>query len=400
MPIQIELQRGPSLSERPVEIVERKGLGHPDTICDMLSEMFSVALSKYYLDRFGLVLHHNVDKALLCAGRSEPMFGGGRILKPAELYLSGRATTEVKGEIVPVRELAEAALSAWFQQHMHAFDVESGIRLHCLAQPGSTDLVELFERQREHGVFLANDTSMGVGFAPLTELERVVLAVERALNTTQFKQRFPETGEDIKVMGLREGERITLTIACAFVGGFLDDIGAYRDAKEKLLAAALGAARQVTSLDVTAQVNTADDMTGGAVYLTVTGTSAEAGDDGETGRGNRANGLITPYRPMALEAMAGKNPITHVGKLYSAAANQMASALIAEVPGLSEAECHLVSQIGTPIDKPRVVHLRIKYGEERLPPGITAMIRDIVDREIARIPKLWKSFLAATLSVA
>ncbi len=107
MSIQIERRYGPSPGDRPVEIVERKGLGHPDTICDMLSEKFSVVLSKYYLERFGFVLHHNVDKALLSAGQSEPAFGGGRILKPIDLYLSGRATIAFKGERVPVREIAK-----------------------------------------------------------------------------------------------------------------------------------------------------------------------------------------------------------------------------------------------------------------------------------------------------
>jgi S-adenosylmethionine synthetase len=400
MPIQLELRHGPSLGDRPVEIVERKGHGHPDTICDMLCERFSVALSKYYLKRFGLVLHHNVDKALLAAGQSEPAFGAGRVLRPFDLYLSGRATIELKGERVPVRELAEAAIATWLQQHLHAFDAATGVRVHCLAQPGSADLTELFARQRDRGVLLANDTSYGVGFAPLTELERVVLRVEQTLNETHFKERFPETGEDVKVMGLRENDRITLIIACAFIGRFLNDIGSYCDAKDRLHAVAFETARSITSREVVVQVNTADDMSGGAVYLTVTGTSAEAGDDGETGRGNRANGLITPYRPMTLEAMAGKNPITHVGKLFSAAASCVANALVAEVRGLTEAECHLLSQIGTPIDRPRVVHLCIRYAEETLPPDVKDQIRSIAWREIARIPELWKSFLAATISVA
>jgi S-adenosylmethionine synthetase len=400
MPIHIERRRGPALDDLPVEIVERKGLGHPDTICDMLSEKFSVALSKHYLDRFGLVLHHNVDKALLSAGQTEPAFGGGRILKPIDLYLSGRAAVEVRGACVPVRELAEKVVATWFGQHMHAFDCVAGIRLHCLVQPGSSDLVNLFMRQRERGVFLANDTSIGVGFAPMTELERIVLAVEQTLNGAQFKQRFPETGEDIKVMGLREHDHITLTVACAFIGRFLKDIGAYRDAKEQLRAAALQIARRITAREVVVDVNTADDMSAGEVYLTVTGTSAEAGDDGETGRGNRSNGLITPYRPMTLEAVAGKNPITHVGKLYSTAANYMASALVAEVPQVSEAECLLVSQIGTPIDRPRFVHLRVKYDKMTLPPDIEDRIRSVTEHEIARIPELWKSFLAAAAPVA
>ena len=400
MPIHIERRRGPALDDLPVEIVERKGLGHPDTICDMLSEKFSVALSKHYLDRFGLVLHHNVDKALLSAGQTEPAFGGGRILKPIDLYLSGRAAVEVRGACVPARELAEKVVATWFGQHMHAFDCAAGIRLHCLVQPGSSDLVNLFMRQRERGVFLANDTSIGVGFAPMTELERIVLAVEQTLNGAQFKQRFPETGEDIKVMGLREHDHITLTVACAFIGRFLKDIGTYRDAKEQLRAAALQIARRITAREVVVDVNTADDMSAGEVYLTVTGTSAEAGDDGETGRGNRSNGLITPYRPMTLEAVAGKNPITHVGKLYSTAANYMASTLVAEVPQVSEAECLLVSQIGTPIDRPRFVHLRVKYDKMTLPPDIEDRIRSVTEHEIARIPELWKSFLAAAAPVA
>jgi S-adenosylmethionine synthetase len=399
MPLRIERLEGLSLGNRPVEIVERKGLGHPDTICDMLSEAFSVALSRYYLERFGLILHHNVDKALLSAGRSKPAFGGGRVLKPFDLYLSGRATIEMKGERVPIGELAETAVAAWFKQHMHAFDAATGVRVHCLTQPGSTDLTELFTREREHGVHLANDTSYGVGFAPLTELERVVLKVEQTLNETRFKERFPETGEDIKVMGLRENDRITLTIACALIDRFVDNIGSYRDAKERLRAVALETARSITDREVVVEVNAADDRSG-AVYLTVTGTSAEAGDDGETGRGNRANGLITPYRPMALEAMAGKNPVTHVGKLYSAAAGYIANALVAEVAGLSEAECHLLSLIGTQIDRPRLVHLRIRYGEETLPRDVEDKIRAIAWREIARIPTLWKTFLAAAISVA
>jgi len=47
----------PSIAASPIEIVERKGLGHPDTICDHLSEELSRSLSKYYLEHFGCVLH-------------------------------------------------------------------------------------------------------------------------------------------------------------------------------------------------------------------------------------------------------------------------------------------------------------------------------------------------------
>ena len=77
MTILIELLKCPSVADSSVEVVERKGLGHPDTICDLLSEELSRALARYYLDNFGSVLHHNVDKSLLVGGRSLPAFAGG-----------------------------------------------------------------------------------------------------------------------------------------------------------------------------------------------------------------------------------------------------------------------------------------------------------------------------------
>ncbi len=87
----------------------------------------------------------------------------------------------------------------------------------------------------------------------------------------------------------------------------------------------------------------------GDVFLTVTGTSAEAGDDGEVGRGNRTCGLITPYRSITLEAAAGKNPVSHVGKLYNLVASRIAAAITAEIPDVPDAACVLVSQIGRPV---------------------------------------------------
>ena len=400
MQVLIEHQHGPWTGARPIEIVERKGLGHPDTICDMLSEQLSLTLSKYYLDHFGLILHHNVDKALLAAGRSEPAFGGGRTLEPMDIFLSGRAIHDVRGKIVPVCDLANESTAAWLRQNMHALNLATDVRFHCLVRPGSPELVDLFLRQRDHGVYLANDTSCGTGFAPLTELERVVLAVERKLNAPEFKIEFPETGEDIKVMGAREGDDITLTVTCAFVGRHLKNIAAYSNAKDRLREAVLMTAGKITGRAVAARINLADEIAIGSVFLTVTGTSAEAGDDGQTGRGNRANGLITPCRPMTLEASAGKNPVTHVGKLYNAAASRLAAAVVTEVSGIVEAECYLVSHIGSPIDQPRIAHLRIRSHEGGLSSGVNDKIRVIAEREIAAIPLLWKSFLTQSISVA
>lgn len=44
------LQQAP-VADRRVEVVERKGLGHPDTLCDALVEAIAVALNRLYRER-------------------------------------------------------------------------------------------------------------------------------------------------------------------------------------------------------------------------------------------------------------------------------------------------------------------------------------------------------------
>ncbi len=65
-----DLVLSPLATSDDVEVVERKGAGHPDTICDALAETLSRNLCREYQSRFGYILHHNVDKALLCGGRA------------------------------------------------------------------------------------------------------------------------------------------------------------------------------------------------------------------------------------------------------------------------------------------------------------------------------------------
>jgi S-adenosylmethionine synthetase len=161
----------------PFEVVERKGLGHPDTICDALAEQVSLRLSRFYVEQFGLILHHNVDKVLLVGGESVPAFGGGVIRAPIEIVLAGRATREFRGVPVPIDMLAEDACRTWLAAHLHALDAGS-VQIRVRIHPGSPDLVDLYLRQRRTGMWLANDTSCGVGFAPLSRLERAVIAAE------------------------------------------------------------------------------------------------------------------------------------------------------------------------------------------------------------------------------
>jgi S-adenosylmethionine synthetase len=340
------------------EVVERKGLGHPDTICDALAESLSQALSRYYRDTFGVILHHNVDKALLVGGAARPAFDGGEILEPIEIYLAGRAVDRAGNETVPVRNIAMETARRWLMDNLPHLDVDRHVRLHCRIRPGSVELRDLFQRRRG-GPVLANDTSCGIGYAPLSLLERMVLAVERDINAPAFRAAHPEGGEDVKIMGLRGGRDsvLSLTVARAFIGRHLSGRAAYEEAKTNLASEARRIAAAVDCGDVRVAVNTADGESDDQIYLTVTGTSGEAGDDGEVGRGNRINGLITPGRPMSLEAVAGKNPVSHVGKLYNLAAGEIARDIVVELADVTYAEVSLVSAIGRPIDQPQFVRL-------------------------------------------
>jgi len=381
-----------------VEVVERKGLGHPDSICDALAEQVCVRLCRHYRERFGAILHHNVDKILLCAGAARPGFGGGEVTAPIELYLGGRATSEYRGEVIPVAELATEACQDWLRANLRALDVERDVRIVPRIRPGSGELAGLLGRG-EGGVALANDTSCGAGFAPPTDLERVVLAVESALNHADTKARYPAIGEDVKVMGVRRCARIELSIACAMVDRFVPSLDDYVRGTAAARDVALEAARQATGLEVDAVVNAADDLARGDVYLTVTGTSAEAGDDGEVGRGNRVSGLITPYRPMTLEAAAGKNPVNHVGKLYNVAAARMAAGVVDRVPDVLDASCVLVSRIGHPIDDPQLADVRLVLERGRRVDDVRAAVHDVVTAELARFPELCDDLLDGRVSI-
>ena len=131
----------------------------------------------------------------------------------------------------------------------------------------------------------------------------------------------------------------------------------------------------------------------------MTGTSAEAGDDGEVGRGNRVNGLITPFRPMSLEAAAGKNPVSHVGKIYNVLARQIAEAIVSEMPEVAAAQCYLVSQIGRPVTEPAITHIRLATHDGSPVNRLEGRTGEIVAQGMRGIDTLLGQFVAGTVEL-
>ncbi|WP_256402770.1 methionine adenosyltransferase [Halorubrum salinum] len=389
--IQVSRLDRQAVEDQEVEIVERKGIGHPDSICDGVAESVSRALSQLYLDRVGKVLHYNTDETQLVAGRAAPAYGGGEVVEPIYLLIVGRATKEYDGEQLPVDSTALAAAREYLAEAIPELEYGTDVVVDVKLGEGSGDLQDVFGEETQQ-VPMANDTSFGVGHAPLTETETIVYEAERELNTT-YHDEHPELGPDVKIMGKREGDRIDITVAAAMVDRYVDGLDDYDDAVSDVREFVTELAEDRTDREVSVDVNTADDYEEGSVYLTVTGTSAEQGDDGSVGRGNRANGLITPNRPMSMEATSGKNPVNHIGKIYNLLSTRIAESVTAEVDGIRDLQVRLLSQIGRPIDEPHVADAQIVTTEGVDLADIEDDVVAIVDRELADVTDVTRSVI-------
>ncbi len=386
--IVIEPFKGRSVLDQRVEIVERKGTGHPDYLCDSMMEAVSIALSREYQKEFGTILHHNIDKGLLAAGSTDKRFGGGRVRKPMELIIGDRATFRVGGKKVPVPEIAVDAAKRWLRANMAHVDPERHMKYRVVLAPGSEELTDIFSRPG--AVRSANDTSAAVGYYPLSPTERVVLGLERHLNSKPFKKKFPATGEDIKVMGLRTGNDLDLTVAMPLLCGLVRSERDYFERKALLqekMQEFVGTFREFRNLRV--HFNTLDEPGRGlgGIYLSLLGTSAEDADSGQVGRGNRVNGLISMNRPMGTEAAAGKNPVSHVGKIYSVLAHRIARELHDGIEGVREVYVLLLSRIGTPIDAPQMATAQVLLAPGRSVRDIARQAEEIIGRELSGISR-------------
>ena len=393
--IQIEALDQIPLEKQRIELVERKCLGHPDSLADGIAESISQALCKAYLDEFGVVLHHNTDQGEVVAGESAPKFGGGRMIRPIYILIDGRATKQFNGVTIPTDAVAVEAAHKYIHKILPELNLNREIMIDCRLGTGSTDLRDVFKPSQGQ-VPRSNDTSFGVGHAPFSEVETIIRNSSEYIDT-RLRKKYPAIGQDIKIMGLRDANTITLTIACAIVDRYCKDIREYSEYMGILNEEITAIAKKSTKRKVVVHVNTADDIKKKSVFLTVTGTSAEMGDDGSVGRGNRCNGLITPNRPMSMEATSGKNPINHIGKIYNLLSTQIARECVTKVDGIEEMYVRLLSQIGKPIDQPLVASVQVLPQCGVKLKDINADIQEIVDDQLANVTSITEKVIEGKL---
>ncbi|NWF28281.1 methionine adenosyltransferase [Streptomyces sp. PKU-EA00015] len=354
-------------------IVERKGLGHPDTLADHLAERLSRAYSRYTVKHFGAVLHHNFDKLALLGGASEVRYGGGKMTAPVRVLVNGRAAPACGGDSIPVLEIVEAEVREFFAERLPEVSDHLDITFNITSNssPGAVltgdavpDRTRWFNPRsiddlRERRVRLSNDTSLGTGWAPENPFESFVRElVDHLSGQSDFRLAHAWCGSDVKLMGYWDGEGADIVLCVPQKSRHVSSRAEYIRNTESVLAECHRLADiRLPGAEARFRLNARDMPEKDELYLTYTGSSIESGDEGVVGRGNRVNGLITPLRPMNLEGANGKNPVYHVGKLYNIAAQRLAHRLHEATDG--QAEVHLVSTTGQRLDQPWRILVRL-----------------------------------------
>ena len=368
---------GPSIEEIPVEIVERKGIGHPDSLCDGIAERISVEYTRWCQENLGVMLHHNFDKVQLVAGEVELGYGGGELIKPILIQIAGRGIPSWQGEQIPLDDIAVEAAKQHVCETMRHLDPDEHMKINSYVGRGAAELQYVVDR------VTANDTSFGVSHWPRSGLEHAVYETAQYINH-ELIDDFP-IGEDVKVMGMRRDGQLILTVALPFLATQISDRTAYQEARDAAQAAVQSYASRLDPREVTVMVNTADNLETDTVYLTLTGTSAEMGDDGAVGRGNRVNGVIAPFRSTSLEAACGKNPISHVGKVYNVLALTAAQEIVERVKEVEEATVYILSQIGAPLDAPLMATALVRSANGAVTSTIEGDVGRVLDEKLAHV---------------
>lgn len=394
------------------DVVERKGAGHPDSLADGLAEAVSRQYCQESLKRFGVILHHNSDKTALLGGSSRVTFGAGEITRPINALINGRFSSGLGTDKIPVEELVETEVRRFLKERLPLLNVERDVLISLRNNPTSSpghvkshhnthngtrgnwfaprSLADLPELTRP----FSNDTSFGVGYAPLSVCERVATGVERFLNSAEFKNAHPEFGSDIKIMVCRAYRDLNVTFCVPMIALHTPDLQAYIDGKRFLLEIVEQRVAEIApGYRPYLSVNTRDDHEKSELYLTAVGTALESGDEGMVGRGNRVSGVISMMRPMSIEGVAGKNPVYHVGKLYNLLA-QRAADEIHRITGFPTTVC-LVSQSGRDLNDPWFACV------EQARPGCVdeALVRKALEDVLSRIDEVRAKLLDGSLDV-
>ncbi len=386
------------------EIIERKGIGHPDTICDALASRLSQKYSEYTIKNCdGKILHHQFDKVMLIGGKTDLTWGTGRFIKPIQVNVVGRITKSYLGKKLPTTKIVNQVIEDFFSQMFPQVDIKKDLTINDFltdfAGPGtikesSGSIKNMFNPVEKNVIrgyekVVANDTSCCVAYAPFSSLEMAILESEKYLNNNETKKKYLWLGTDIKIMAVRYGHDLDVTMCIPQIAKHVKGTAEYKKnlfiISKKVINILL---KHLPKDKISLSVNTKDDYQKNNFYLTVSGASL-SGDIGVVGRGNRPNGLITFNRPMSLEGASGKNPLYYSGFIYSVLSQRIADKIYAILK--KPCEVKIVSQNGGYLVKPWRTIITVNSSNNDL-------IEEITREEFKKIPEITKLFVQGDIT--
>lgn len=324
------------INNQRFEVVETKGKGHPDNICDTLAEKISANYSNYCLENYGVILRHMIDKLSILGGGSKVEFGGGNMVAPIRILVNGRFTDKFNGKKIDYMDIVTKTIKDYFIELFPLLDVNKDLLIinntHHNEGPGvvydidnttKNERVNFFEvtsdddAKRHNNDNRCNDTSTTVSYFPMSKLELTVLNIEKKLNSSEYKKNKPWVGTDIKVMGIRKDNKVEITSCVPLISKYTYNLDDYKHKLNDIKKDIEEVAKTYFD-DFQVCLNTRDRYETNDLYMTLIGSAVESGDEGSVGRGNRSRGVIPFNRGFSMEAPCGKNPVYHTGKLFTA----------------------------------------------------------------------------------
>lgn len=387
--------------EVPIEIVEKKGVGHPDTLADSIAEAISYVYSNYCLKNYGYVLHHNVDKISVLGGKSTAGFRLGEQLDPIRIIINGRMSDQFGKQRIPIFDIASDTAKKYLLKVIPTLDPAKDIKIFDFLnraggaphkgnrwfKPASVkDLPEV-------SLARANDTASVVGFCPLSKVEELTLLLHKSLMEEQYTPKYGFIGTDVKSMVVRVGKNVSITMCVPFLGKQTPNLDFYIEHKKMLRDELFELAQKYLGEDyrVSVDINTRDKPEIGDLYILAHGTAAESGDEGVVGRGNRSIGFIASNRPYSIEAPQGKNPTYFGGKIYDYFATSLSKEIFG-VTGIHSA-VYVITQNGTPIKTPTNILVELSGQSDCITSQTRHQISGLVDKHLDELQHITSNIL-------
>ena len=351
-----------------IETIEKKGLGHPDALCDALAERVSAAYSRYCFENFGVLIPYSIDGLTMDEGETNVEFGGGVMVKPIRLYLRGSFAAQFMGKKIPYMDIAKKAIYEYLDMIVPRLEARRWVRV--------IDGTQAYGGPRETFAInrlAANHMYTVTAYYPPTVAESCALRIEQKLNAPIYKEQHPYIGSDNRVTVVRNGNSIDILAYVSMISECVPDndtLRTYVEAVEKDIEAVAASDRiMVNKIDIYVSDNPLHD----GRALTVTGSSIESYNGGAVGR--------------------SRYPVYHAAKIYSVVAYQISKRIFNEEK--VAASVTLISKIGAPLNSPW--HINVNIISDKNPNTISqpmfARAEEIVNDELGHIEEFVKTLM-------